>query len=278
MPNEHGPVTLDHIVVLVHDLKAAAAQWQAAGFNVRAGGQHRMGSRNMLIVLHDETYIELIQILSWSRRLRLGMMQRLGILNRALKDWNPFEQHFIKLGLRSPGLIDFAVAGQPITKLLSRLRTAGVKYLGPAKGTRKQKDGEIIRWQCGMPVNLEMPFLCIDDTERSLRVPPVSTSEHVNGAQAISRLVVLVSDLEKSRKLYEVLLETHARDVDVFQESRSVEFSLGPCTLVLTQPNGRHTRLGRQLSRYGQGPLEITIRGARAGVAAHQLGDFLRFE
>ena len=118
----------------------------------------------------------------------------------------------------------------------------------------------------------------IDDTERTLRVPPVGASEHTNGAQSISRLVILVSDLQRSRKRYEALLETTAREVDVFQESRSIEFSLGACALVLTQPSGRQTRLGRHLGNYGQGPLEITIRGARAGVAAHQLGDFLRFE
>lgn len=278
MSTEAKPVTLDHMVVLVLNLKAAATQWQAAGFRVRAGGQHRIGSRNALIVLHDGTYIELIQILSRSRRMRLGLMHKLGLLNRAIKEWNPFEQHFIKLGLKEPGLVDFAVSGQSIVTILTRLRAADIKYLGPAKGTRKQKDGNVIRWQCGMPAASKLPFLCIDETDRCLRVPSVSVNEHKNGAQSISRLVVLVENLKKSRKQYEVLLEQSGRDVEVFQDAGCVEFSLGECSLVLTQPKGRQTRLGRQLLKNGEGPLEITIRGARAGLAAHQLGEFLRFE
>ena len=91
MPTEAQPVTMDHLVVLVSNLKAAAVKWQAAGFRVRAGGQHRIGSRNALIVLHDGTYIELIQILSRSRRMRLKLMQKLGLLKRAIKEWNPFD-------------------------------------------------------------------------------------------------------------------------------------------------------------------------------------------
>ncbi len=278
MSTEPGSITLDHLVVLVHDLNKAVAKWTAAGFKVRPGGQHRIGSRNALVVLQDGTYIELIQILKWSRRKRLGLMHRLGLLNRTLKDWNPFEQHFIRLGLKEPGLIDYAVGGQPITTLLARLHSNGVNYQGPAKGTRKQKNGQVIQWQCGMPKSSALPFLCIDDTDRELRVPQVTSSEHSNGAQSISRLIVLVSNLNKTRREYETLLDQRGRDVEVFQDARSVEFSLGLCSLIITQPHGRQTRLGRQLSSRGQGPLEITIRGARAGVAAHQLGDFLRFE
>jgi hypothetical protein len=55
---------LDHLVVPVHDLDAAAVAWTKAGFTVSPRGRHsaEMQTANHTIMLDDNTYIELLAI------------------------------------------------------------------------------------------------------------------------------------------------------------------------------------------------------------------------
>ncbi len=54
------PFTIDHIVIAVADLDAAARDYEALGFTVLPGGEHPRGSRNVLVVLADGAYLEII--------------------------------------------------------------------------------------------------------------------------------------------------------------------------------------------------------------------------
>ena len=55
------PLALDHIVIAVHNLEAAIADYRAMGFQVLVGGQHPgRTSHNALIVFADGAYLEII--------------------------------------------------------------------------------------------------------------------------------------------------------------------------------------------------------------------------
>src|SRR3972149_5643300 len=51
---------IDHLVVVVPDLAAAAKSYAALGFSVVPGGRHPVGTHNQLIAFADGSYIELI--------------------------------------------------------------------------------------------------------------------------------------------------------------------------------------------------------------------------
>ena len=57
---------LDHIVIAVHDLDAAVADYRALGFQVAIGGRHPgRTSHNALVVFADGAYLEII---AWTAR------------------------------------------------------------------------------------------------------------------------------------------------------------------------------------------------------------------
>src|SRR3972149_6134064 len=51
---------IDHLVVVVPDLAAAAKSYAALGFSVVPGGRHPVGTHNQLIAFADGSYNELI--------------------------------------------------------------------------------------------------------------------------------------------------------------------------------------------------------------------------
>ncbi len=51
---------IDHLVIVVKDLDQAAQDYQQLGFTVVPGGQHPVGSHNVLISFADGSYLELI--------------------------------------------------------------------------------------------------------------------------------------------------------------------------------------------------------------------------
>jgi 4-hydroxyphenylpyruvate dioxygenase-like putative hemolysin len=53
------PQAIDHVVIAVRDLDAAAAEFSALGFTLTPRGQHSIGSQNHCIML-GSTYLELL--------------------------------------------------------------------------------------------------------------------------------------------------------------------------------------------------------------------------
>ena len=51
---------IDHIIIVVKDLDQAAKDYQQLGFTVVPGGQHPVGSHNVLISFRDGSYLEII--------------------------------------------------------------------------------------------------------------------------------------------------------------------------------------------------------------------------
>ena len=51
---------IDHLVIVVKDLDEAARDYRQLGFTVVPGGQHPVGSHNVLISFADGSYLEII--------------------------------------------------------------------------------------------------------------------------------------------------------------------------------------------------------------------------
>ncbi|TIA99217.1 hypothetical protein E3P94_00504 [Wallemia ichthyophaga] len=176
------PNVLDHLVFLCADLNAVAANFTAAGFTVQNGGTHADGrTENMLLVLRDGVYIELIAFVDSSKK----------------------HSHFWADKL--PGWIDWACLG------VKRGET-GIEefYDEPIDGGRLLADGTRIQWSVSFPHKHyprgSIPFYCGDKTPRKLRVP--DSLEHTNGVQGVKALTLLCNDtaLQASVFLYSSIL------------------------------------------------------------------------
>jgi hypothetical protein len=132
-------VGIDHLVIAVRSVEAAAAELEAVvGLSVTGGGRHEgMGTLNRLAFLGD-TYLELI-----------------GIEDEALVRSNPeFAVGKASLAILAgghEGLATFALAVDDIEDEVARLRDAGSPISPPIPGFRRRPDGEVVRWWVAFP-------------------------------------------------------------------------------------------------------------------------------
>lgn len=228
---------LDHVVIAVHDLDRASADFSAMGFTVLPGGQHAAPrtSHNALIVFDDGSYIELI---AW----------------RSAPP--PPEPWYDSLQAHGPGLVDFALLPHNTLDVITAARARGLHGLtGPHAGGRMRPDGQAVVWQTARHDTADLPFLCGDITPRALRVatdPAVRT--HANGASGIQGLTVAVRDARASWRRYQALV--NLPDSAAPEGDQTVEIALPGCTLRLRQPTPAR----------GEGPVAIRFAGVAVTV------------
>lgn len=244
-------LTLDHVVILVDDLEAAIADYNALGFTVQRGGTHADGfTHNALIGFADGSYLELIAFLRPRPDHRWGAWAARG----------------------HRGFVDFALLPPTVAQVIERAQAAGLAYQGPINGGRQRLDGEVLRWQIGTPPSADLPFLCGDVTPRSLRVRDGQVRVHANGVRGIASITVLVSDLPASVARYRALLGVpsvapmiHAAGAGLSLAS----FNLGPSALVLLaaglEPgHAMASTWASTLSGSAGCVIGLTLRGAQA--------------
>jgi Glyoxalase-like domain len=241
---------LDHLVVLVHDLELASADYESLGFAVTPGGEHADGlTRNALVPFEDGSYFELVSFLDpddptdnfWGWR---------GFL--------PYE-----------GLIDYCAASDDLDSDAGRLESLGFSVDGPDEGGRRLPDGGEIRWR-NARIRQEgrlLPFLIEDLTPRELRVPGGAAASHPNGATGVSRLEIFAPDARRAVSQLSAL-------ADVTSEMETL-VRLGDCVL---SPVAMEMGDGK-----GPGPSAVELIGAEPGVSreldpviAHGVGIRLR--
>ena len=233
---------IDHIVILVDDLAAAAADYTALGFTVTPGGEHTGGAtHNALVVFADDAYLELI----------------------AFKRPAP-EHHWYRHSALGEGLIDFALLPTMIEADLAAARERGLAIEGPFPGGRLRPDGQQVAWQLGRAPTPDLPFLCADVTPRALRVPAGAARIHANGVTGIVGVTVAVADLGISVARYRALLGTAERgDPPALSAARTAALALGDTTITLATPaDDIDTALSARLASRGEGPFALTLRGA----------------
>jgi len=234
---------IDHIVILVHDLAAAVADYTALGFTVTPGGEHTGGAtHNALVIFADDTYLELI----------------------AFRRPAP-EHHWYRYSALGEGLIDFALLPTTIEADLAAARERGLAIEGPFPGGRLRPDGQQGAWQTGRAQTSDLPFLCGDVTPRSLRVPEGTARAHANGVTGIVGLMVAVADLGASVSRYRALLgiaEREGDSSDLSAAERTAVFALDSATITLAMPaDTSNSALSARLGSRGEGPFALALRG-----------------
>jgi catechol 2,3-dioxygenase-like lactoylglutathione lyase family enzyme len=173
-------IGLDHVVVAVRDLDAAAAAWKALGFTISPRGTHsdHMGSGNYTIMLGSD-YIELLGVLNptpHNAPMRAFLEGREGLERAAFTtdDAARGAEELRAKGLAATGPIHF---GRPVEL---------------PDGTTSEAKFNVFQWPAEeKPGGLRI-FACEHLTRENVWIS--SLQEHANGATNIVRVEVLTAD------------------------------------------------------------------------------------
>ncbi|WP_208509421.1 VOC family protein, partial [Variovorax paradoxus] len=116
---------LDHIVIAVHDLESAIADYAALGFQVLRGGDHPgRTTHNALVVFQDGSYFELI----------------------AWRAPSPEERWWQLLQRHGEGIVDFALLPRStaITVEEAKARGEGLQVVVPIVGDDGRTSGKVM--------------------------------------------------------------------------------------------------------------------------------------
>ena len=252
------PLTLDHVVIAVHDLERAIADYAALGFHVLRGGDHPgRSTHNALVVFSDGSYFELI----------------------AWREPAPAERWWQLLQRHGEGIVDFALLPRDTAVTVADAKARGLVLEGPLDGGRVRPDGEHLRWQTARAPAADLPFLCGDLTRRALRVPEGAARVHPNGVLGVASLAIAVRDLDATLARYRALLGTVSDDTSTHigepvavpaSQVRVAVIALGSSVLVLSSPRDRAPAaelggdaLAQRLAVRGEGPYALVLHTDR---------------
>ncbi len=232
---------IDHLVIAVPDLEAAARSYRDLGFTVVPGGRHpkTVGTHNALIAFADGAYVELI----------------------AFFEDNPDHRWWASLQ-KGGGLVDFCLQTDHLPGDTAAFRGAGVDIADPASQSRRRPDGYELRWIFSIARGSHRgvaPFLIHDETPREERVPRETV--HANGVTGIGTLTIAVDDVGPARGWYAGVLkwaggEVRRPDVD----GVGARFTIGPHTLDVLAPASAGGPLRAWLAARGPSPYAATLR------------------
>ncbi|WP_374448910.1 VOC family protein [Stella sp.] len=179
MPLQHI-LGLDHVVVTVRDLDAAADAWRRLGFTVSPRGTHsaHLGSANYTIMF-GEDYVELLGVLTPTDHLQptIAFLKRREGIERAAFT------------------TDDAAAGA------AELRARGIDAIGPVHfgrpvelpgGGAGEARFNVFRWPVGEAPGGLRVFACQHLTRETVWIPELM--RHANGADRLIRVEVLAAD------------------------------------------------------------------------------------
>ncbi|HPU50411.1 MAG TPA: VOC family protein [Burkholderiaceae bacterium] len=173
-------IGLDHVVVVAHDLDAAAAGWHALGFTVSPRGTHsaHMGTGNYTIMLGDD-YLELLGVLTDTAHnapTRAYLEKREGIERAAFtaRDAAAGVAELQARGIAATGPVDF---GRPVTM---------------PDGTATMARFSTFNWPIEERPGDMRIFACQHHTRDTVWIPELQ--QHANSATGIARVELLSRD------------------------------------------------------------------------------------
>ncbi len=179
---------LDHLIIAVHDLAAASANYQTLGFTVLPGGTHANGAtHNALIVFADGSYLELLALTGKSPQ------------NDAAD--------YSFLVTMDEGFVGYALQSDDLAADIAGMQARGLTLKPIQDGGRLRPDGASLQWRTAMLADGSMsPFFIQDNTPRHLRVPntPAATT-HANGVVGICEVIFYAADLAATVAQYAAL-------------------------------------------------------------------------
>ena len=197
---------LDHLVILISEttLKNLPALITNA-FTIAPGGEHNGGQTfNKLILFQDGSYIELI-----------AFYDSVSDEARKAHRWGAAKENTI---------VDWAFTLNDEANFVhvqKRVKDAngGITYDDPWNMGRKRPDGVDLKWSIGAsrqddgtpPPPGTVPFWCLDQTERSLRVPYENNSQtkHPSGILGVAEVLITTpkSKLDSLKKVFAGILD-----------------------------------------------------------------------
>jgi catechol 2,3-dioxygenase-like lactoylglutathione lyase family enzyme len=186
-------IGLDHVVVSVRDLDAAAEAWRGLGFTVSPRGTHsaHMGSGNYTMMF-GEDYVELLGVLTptpHNAPMRAFLETREGLERAAFTtdDAAAGVEELKARGIAATGPVHF---GRPVTL---------------PDGSEAEARFNVFQWPPEeRPGGLRI-FCCQHLTRENVWIPALQS--HANGAVRILRLEVLASDPQQAARQAERLLD-----------------------------------------------------------------------
>ena len=253
---------LDHLVILVDDLDAAAQGFREIGFAVQTGGRHGSGTHNRLVTFEDGCYLEIIAFHAAAPEHRWWM-------------------------LRSPGgFIDYCVVTDDLSGDRQTFEDAGVSMTLPYPLTRTRPDGVELHWFVSVPKergSCLTPFLIRDVTPRRARIGEVLS--HPNGATRIRRIQIAVESLDlvarwlalfnlphRSNRSHEAGIETLSVQMGVHEIEYLCRTRSGPAELATAQ-NPRFGPIGMQIDSCKSTGRVVFTEALSAGAAITLLGE-----
>ena len=188
-------VGIDHVVVMVKDLDAAADNWRRLGFTVSPRGTHsaKLGSGNYTIMFGDD-YIELLGVLTATEH-------------------NAPSRAF--LAERGDGIERIAFITTDAAAGVKELRDLGVEAIGPVEfarpidlpnGGKGEARFSIFEWpREEAPANVRI-FACQHHTRDSVWIPELQC--HINAAGGLRQVIVTSPQPESDAHHMLRLIET----------------------------------------------------------------------
>jgi len=242
---------IDHVVIVVKDLAQAATDYEQLGFTVVPGGQHPVGSHNVLIAFADSSYLEVIAF------------YREAVDHRW---WEPLN--------KGERFVDFCFQTDDLRGDTKKLQAAGVAINDPVPWSRKRPDGYELKWLLSLATGSHRgvaPFLIEDVTPRSERIP--QTFHHRNGVTGIDKVTVAVGELGQIEKWYGSLLEKRGTAITVADlGAQGLRFEVGPHILEFLTPRDAGSPLVDWLRRFGPSPYSVVFKGDGSRLKPFDLG------
>jgi catechol 2,3-dioxygenase-like lactoylglutathione lyase family enzyme len=230
---------LDHLVVVVRDLEKAAKDYEQLGFTVVPGGQHPVGSHNVLIAFEDGSYLEIIAF------------YREAVDHRW---WDPLS--------KGERLLDFCFQTDDLRGDTKKLKDAGTAINDPVPWSRKRPDGYELKWLLSLATGSHRgvaPFLIEEVTPRTERIP--QQFNHKNRVVGIDKVTVAVGDLAQADKWYSALLGVKGEAIAAGElGAEGLRFMAGPHSLEFVTPRSAASPLIDWLRTYGPSPYSAVLK------------------
>lgn len=231
---------LDHVLIAVPDLAAAADTYAGLGFKVTPEGRHPgRGTHNRLMVFGPE-YLELIAVRDPTA--------------------TPFRQSMTRFLETREGLYMFALGTGDLAGTLAAVRSRGLAVGEPVPGRRGGDDGQGYSWRSadlGRALPGSECFLIEHNhsVAERYREPPNPTA-HANSVCGVAHLVLAVRDADAAAAAWRRL---PGAAVEAPNDRSRRRVRLSNAHLDLVSPEGPGA-LADFLDQHGEGPFELGLK------------------
>ncbi len=242
---------LDHVLIAVRSLAAAADAYAALGFKVTPEGRHPgRGTHNRLMAFGPE-YLELI-----------------AVRDPSATPFRPSMSGFLSVG---QGLYMFALGTSDITAVTAAIRARGVSVGDPVPGRRAAGEGPGYTWRSadlGRTLPGSECFLIQHDHPIAERYPrPLQPLIHPNRVGGIHHITLAVRDSAAAAQAWQAVLGVEFEPPEAIDGALRHRLTLGNCFVDLESPLGKGV-LSEFLAAVGEGPFELGLKTVDIKAAA----------